>query len=364
MAATVEAMVLTEAREFAAREFPRPRPGPDDGLLRVELAGICHTDVDIVTGGYPTPLPLIMGHEIVGRIEEVGERAARRWGVTAGDRVVVEPMVGCGGCRYCTEGNGRFCESAIGYGTATACDAEPFLWGAYSPLMYLAPGSLVHRVPDGTSAEVGMLCTVAISNAVQWTLARGGVVQGDDVVVQGVGPIGLCCVAAARAAGARTVVATGLPHDVLGRALAPEFGADVVVTAGEQDVVAAVRDATRGELARVVVDTTGSPAALRTSLDLVRRTGTVVSGGVTGKDVLTPLPMDVVTLKEIRLQGVFSFDSAAVRRAMTLAATGRFPFERLVTHRFDLHDAAEAVATVADHALTDRLKVVLVPPAG
>jgi alcohol dehydrogenase len=358
---TVEAVVLTEARTFETRTFPRPPVGPDDGLLRVELAGICHTDVDIVTGGYPTPLPLIMGHEIVGRIEQVGARAARRWGVAAGDRVVVEPMVACGACPYCTAGDSRFCDNADGYGTVTSSDVAPHLWGAYSPLMHLAPGSVVHRVPDGTSAEVGMLCTVAIANAVQWTLARGGVGQGHDVVVQGVGPIGLCCVAAARAAGARTVIATGLPRDVLGRELAPEFGADVVVTAGEQDVVAAVRDATGGRLADVVVDTTGSPQALRTSLDLVRKTGTVVSGGVTGKDVLTPLPMDVVTLKEIRLQGVFSFDSSSVRRAMTLAATGRFPFEKLVTHRFDLHDAEAAIAAVSNHDLTDRLKVVLVP---
>jgi alcohol dehydrogenase len=213
-------------------------------------------------------------------------------------------------------------------------------------------------------AETGMLCTVAIANGVQWTLARGGVVQGDDVVVQGVGPIGLCCIAAARAAGARRIVATGLARDELGRALAPGFGADLVVAADEHDVTAAVHDATGGELAAVVVDTTGSPQALRTSLDLVRPTGTVVSAGITGRDVLTPLPMDVVTLKEIRLQGVFSFDGAAVRRAISLAATGRFPFDRLVTHRFDLADAATAIETVADHGRTDRLKVVLVPPLG
>lgn len=360
---TVEAVVLTERGRFTTQRFPRPRIGPDDGLLHVELAGICHTDVDIVSGTYDSPLPLIMGHEIVGRIEEVGERAARRWKVAAGDRVVVEPMAGCGSCRYCTSGNARFCDDAIGYGTATACTEAPHLFGAYSPLMYLAPGSMLHRLPDGMSAEIGMLCTVAIANGVQWTLARGGVTQGDDVVVQGVGPIGLCCLAAARAAGARTVVATGLGRDELGRALARDFGADVVVAADEQDVTAAVREATRGELADVVVDTTGSPQALRTSLDLVRKTGTVVSAGVTGKDVLTPLPMDVVTLKEIRLQGVFSFDGAAVRRAIALAATGRFPFERLVTHRFDLADAATAIEAVADHARTDRLKVVLVPPA-
>lgn len=359
---SVEAVVLTERGQFTTRRFPRPRIGPDDGLLRVERAGICATDVDIVSGEYESPLPLIMGHEIVGRVEEVGDRAAKRWRVAAGDRVVVEPMAGCGSCRYCTSGNARFCNDAIGYGIATACTDAPHLLGAYSPLMYLAPGSVLHRLPEGMSAEVGMLCTVAISNGVQWTLARGGVGVGDDVVVQGVGPIGLCCVAAARSAGARTVIATGLARDELGRALARDFGADVVVDVEETDVLTAVRDATEGELADVVVDTTGSPQALRMSLDLVHKTGTVVSAGVTGKDTLTPMPMDLITLKEIRLQGVFSFDSAAVRRAIRLAAAGQFPFERLVTDRFPLADAATAVAAVADHTRTDRLKVVLVPP--
>jgi alcohol dehydrogenase len=359
----IETMLLTEQRRLRPQRFPVPRLGEDDGLLRVELAGICHTDVDILAGTFATPLPLVMGHEIVGRIEEIGSRAARRWGVRQGDRVAVEPMAGCGVCRYCTSGNNRFCADAIGYGTSTSAARPPHLFGAYSPLMYLAPGSLVHRLPAAMSAETGMLCTVAISNGIQWTVARGGARQGDHVVVQGVGPIGLSCVAAARATGARTVIATGLSRDGRGLELAPAFGADVVVAVDADDVVDVVRRATDGELADVVVDTTGSPAAVRTSLDLVRRTGTVVSAGVTGKDTLTPLPLDLLLLKEIRLQGVFSFDSDAVRRAIALAGSGRFPFEQLITHRFDLADAEQALRVVADASSGDRLKVVLTPAA-
>ena len=362
-AAEVEVMLLTEERALRPQRYPVPQVADDDGLLEVELAGICHTDVDILAGTFATPLPLVMGHEIVGRIHDIGPRAARRWGVSPGDRVAVEPMAGCGTCRYCTSGNNRFCTDAIGYGTSTSAERPPHLFGAYSPLMYLAPGSLVHRLPADMSAETGMLCTVAISNGIQWTLARGGARQGDRVVVQGVGPIGLSCVAAARAAGARTVVATGLSRDVRGLELAPAFGADVVVAVDEEDVVDVVMRATAGELADVVVDTTGSPRAVRTSLDLVRKTGTVVSAGVTGKDTLTPLPLDLLLLKEIRLQGVFSFDSEAVRRAIALASSGTFPFEQLITHRFDLAEAERALQVVADAASGDRLKVVLSPPA-
>ncbi len=196
--------------------------------------------------------------------------------------MAVEPMAGCGTCRYCVSGN-RFCADAVGYGTATPADHEPYLFGAYSPLMYLAPGSLVHRLPPQISAESGMLVTVAISNGVQWTLARGGAKQGDHVVVQGVGPIGLCCMAAARAESARSVVATGLARDRLGLELAEAFGADIAVAADVDDVLDAVQGATDGEHADVVVDTTGSPAAVRTSIDLVRKTSTVVSAGATAR---------------------------------------------------------------------------------
>jgi alcohol dehydrogenase len=160
-------MVLVGRGELEAQAFPHPDLGPDDGLLRVELAGICHTDVDILSGSFDSPLPLIMGHEIAGIIEAVGERAARKWRVAPGDRVAVEPMAGCGTCRYCTGGESRFCADAVGYGTSTSSARAPHLFGAYSPLMYLAPGSLVHRLPAGMSAESGMLCTVAISNGVQ-----------------------------------------------------------------------------------------------------------------------------------------------------------------------------------------------------
>ena len=261
---SVAAMVLIERGVLVQQEFPTPSLGRDDALLRVELAGICHTDVDILDGSFDSPLPLIMGHEIVGIIDAIGDGAAERWGVRRGDRVAVEPMSGCGTCRFCTAGNSRFCQAAIGYGTSTSSERAPHLFGAYSPLMYLAPGSLVHRLPESMTAESGMLCTVAIANGVQWTLARGGVTQGDHVVVQGIGPIGLCCVAAARAAGARSVVATGLARDGLGLELARAFGADVAVAADEEDVLGVVRATTAGELADVVVDTTGSPTAVRT----------------------------------------------------------------------------------------------------
>jgi alcohol dehydrogenase len=356
------AMVLERPEQMAMREFDLPDINQDDALLKVEMAGICHTDVGLYHGKVTYALPLIMGHEIVGRIARIGPLAARRWGVQEGDRVTVEAMARCGFCRACVEGNYKFCKDGFGYGTFTSCDRPPHLWGSYAEYMYLAPGTLLYKVPDSMSPEMATLLTVAISNGIQWTVLRGGVKLGDAVVIQGVGPIGLACIAAAREAGASVVIATGLGGDAQRLTLAKEFGADVTVDVQAEDVVQRVKDATGGDLADLVVDVTGSGDAVRTSLKLVRPMGTVVSAGVTGDKTLTPIPLDTLLYSEIRLQGVFTFDTNAVRRAIGLARRDKYPFEKLITHRFPLAEAETAVRT-AGRELADlsAIKVAIVP---
>lgn len=341
----VRAMVLEAPERLVPREFALPDTHDDDALLKVEMAGICHTDVGLYHGSVTYALPVILGHEIVGRIAQIGPTAAKRWGVQEGDRVTVEAMVRCGFCRACVDGQYKYCREAIGYGTFTSCDRPPHLWGSYAEYMYLAPGTLLYRVADDVSPELATLLTVAISNGIQWTVLRGGARLGDAVVVQGVGPIGLACVAAAREAGANPVIATGLTSDGYRLALAREFGANATIDVEKEDVVQRVRDLTGGDLADVVVDVTGNGAAVATSLELVRPTGTVVSAGVTGDKTRTPIPLDTLLYKEIRLQGVFTFDSNAVRRAIKLASLKKYPFEKLITHVFPLERAEEAVKT-------------------
>lgn len=360
--ARAQSVVLEAPERMVLREFDLPEVHQDDGLLQVEVAGICHTDVGLYHGTTKYALPLIMGHEIVGRIAKIGAAAAQRWGVQEGDRVTVESKVRCGFCRACVAGNYKYCTAGLSYGTRASSARPPHLWGSYGQFMYLAPGTLLYKVPDSISAELANLLTVAISNGVQWAVLRGGAKLGDAVVVQGVGPIGLCCIAAAKEAGAGPIIATGLQADGYRLQLAREFGADVVVDVEAEDAVQRVRDATGGDMADVVVDVTGSGAAVRTSLKLVRPLGTVVSAGVTGDGVQTPLPLDTLLYNEIRLQGVFSYDTHAVRRAMALALRRKYPFEKLVTHRFPLASAEEAVKTAGREIPGQApIKVVILP---
>lgn len=359
----VRAMVLEAPERLVPQEFPLPEIRDDDALLQVELAGICHTDVALYHGLARRPLPLILGHEIVGRIARVGPVAAERWGVREGDRVTVEPMARCGFCRYCIEGSYRWCTNRIGYGTHTPASRPPHLFGSYAEYLYLAPGALVHPVPAGLSPELATLSMVAISNAIQWSVLKGGVKLGDVVVVQGVGPIGLACVAVCREAGADLIIATGLAQDAGRLELARAFGADATIDVQAEDPVARVRELIGGDLADVVVDVTGSGAAVRTALSLVRPQGTVVNGGVTGDETLSPLPLDTALYREARLQGVYTFEARAVRRALRLAAKRKYPFERLVTHRFPLAQAELAVKTAGREVPTEvePIKVVIEP---
>jgi alcohol dehydrogenase len=183
--------------------------------------------------------------------------------------------------------------------------------------------------------------------------------------VQGVGPIGLSAIAASREAGAAMVVATGRSHDVGRLALALQFGADATVDVDQENARAALLEATGGELADVVLDTTGSPTAIVTSTTLVRPTGTVVNAGLTGWDTSTALQLDTLMRPEIRLQHVFSYDYDAVRRAMSVIGSGRYPFEKLITHRFPISEAAEAIRVVSrENGDPSAIKVVLIPDRG
>jgi threonine dehydrogenase-like Zn-dependent dehydrogenase len=235
--ATVTAAVAVEPSRTAMFDLPVPAVGSDDGLLRVEVAGVCGTDWEIYerrSRGRGLG-PLILGHENVGTIAAVGEAAARRWGVAVGDRVAVEEFLPCGHCRMCRSGHYRLCRATDSRGTAsflrygsTPVDRAPGLWGGFSPVLYLHPDSVVYRLPDGLDADLAALF-VPISNGIRWVVQEGGGELGQAVVIQGPGQHGLGCVVAAKEAGMAPIVVSGLAVDAERLAVARELGADVTV---------------------------------------------------------------------------------------------------------------------------------------
>ncbi|MDP2728669.1 MAG: alcohol dehydrogenase catalytic domain-containing protein [Dehalococcoidia bacterium] len=362
MARKALSAVLEKPGSIVVREFDVPEVGPEEGLLKVEMVGVCGTDPKYYHGKLPVPYPIILGHEILGRIAEIGEVAAKRYGVAKGDRVVVESSTTCGHCRYCLIGSYRLCENKRSYGINVTSTTPPHLWGAYGEYMHLTPGSIIHRISETVPAEAAVLINAVIANGIQWVRNLGGASIGQAVVIQGLGPQGLAMTLAAKESGAYPIIVTGLSADQDRFELAQEFGADHYINVQEEDVVARVREITKGQMADIAVDVTGSSDAILKSLDMVRKQGTLVCAGLTGTGTVTPLPMDRIVLNEIRVQGVFSKGVDAVASAVKLVESRRYPLESMVTHKFPLKEAEQAVQAVGGEVPGVRpIKAVLIP---
>lgn len=356
------AAVLMGPREVTLKEFPVPDIGPDEGLLRVEMVGVCSTDVKIYQGKITHyPLPLIMGHETVGSIARIGENAAKKWGVKEGDKVVLEASTSCGGCEPCLTGNYRFCKNPLGYGLKTSCDTPPYLWGGYSQYMYIAPGSVVRPIKESVSLKVGALITGVIGNGVQWVCLLGKLKVGDTVLIQGMGVQGLSAIVAAREGGAKEIIVVGLTGDSDRFDLARQLGADRVINGEETNVLDAVDEFTDSRGVDLVLDITGSPASFPVALDAVRNQGTVVEAGLTGGSREVSIILDRIMQKEIRVQGARSKGYQASAIAVAIAESGRYPLDQIVTAEYPLSDCEKALKMAAGESGASPLKVVLRP---
>ena len=346
----VAAAVLEAPGLLRMRELPVPRGATDAAVLRPELVGICGTDCKIYSGAMTVPYPIILGHEIVGVLSEVGQVAEERTGVRAGDRVVAETSVPCWSCRHCRSGDYRFCRRRRAYGINTPITEPPGLWGGLAEAMHIAPGSILHRVPPEMSSRRALISTL-LANGVEWVQNLGGLRVGDTIVIQGCGPQGLAAVVAAREAGASMVVVTGLERDAARLALAARLGAEVTIVADRDEVLERVMGLTDGDGADVVLDVTGAPQSPATSAGLARIRGTLVLAGLSGGRA-SELWLDDVVNREIRIQGAFVKGESAFRAALALAA--RLPaghaVDEIVSHVFPLAAADEAIAA----ACTDR----------
>lgn len=354
-------VVAVATQTIRIQSFDIPTISEDDGLLKVEMCGVCGSDPRILQWTEPERFPLIMGHEVLGNIEEIGVQASERWGVNEGDRVVVEHLFGCGHCRMCLFGEYRFCSEHLGYGGTIPSSVPPHLWGAYGEFMYLAPNSRVHRIDEDVPAEAAAMTCANIGNGIRWACTKGGVSVGVTVVVIGPGGQGLAAILAAREAGAAQIVAIGLTQDSHRFEVAKHFGATHLINLQVEDPVQTVRNLTDGAFADVVMDLTGATSSAPLSLELVRPMGTVVLGSNTG-EASVPLVTSKIAAKEIRYQGVNTHDTPAVKAAIKLVESRRYPIEKMVTHYFGLEEAETAVRAAGGEIRLDGfIKGVIVP---
>jgi threonine dehydrogenase-like Zn-dependent dehydrogenase len=367
MAQQVLAAVRTAARTTELREFPLPELPADGALLRVEVAGICGTDVKM----YSKPVidePVIMGHENVGVIAEAGPEFVKRQGLDVGDRVFVEHYVACYRCEWCRIGEYRHCEltdwrtnpDARRYGYTT-CKNPYHLWGGFAQYMYLPWNAVLHRVPDSiTSEEAGII--TPLSNGIEWALYDCGVGFMSTVLIQGPGQQGLSQVVACKQAGASLIVVTGTTRDAARLELAKKLGADHVIDVQQEDPLTRVLELTDGKGVDVVLDCTAGAgtAPVLLGIDaLKRRAGTLL---VQGELAAFPdFPIKKLTEKAITIKSARGHSFRAVELAIEQLASKRFPLHLLTTHEFGLSDVDRAIRAVGGEVEDDVIHVSLLP---
>jgi threonine dehydrogenase-like Zn-dependent dehydrogenase len=340
------AMVQTEPRKLVARELPVPEIDDDSALLRIEACGICGSDYEQYEGALRTPMPVIPGHEPLGIIERIGDRAARRWGVDVGDRVAVETMLSCRFCPPCLAGQYHLCRQRRIYSYIPLDDA-PGLWGAYSEYMFLHANSIVHKVDPTLPPEVAVMFN-PLGAGYRWGVEIPGTKPGDTVVIMGPGQRGLASVLACRDAGARTIIVTGLSADARKLELARSFGADFTIDVENENAVRRVRELTDGHGADVVVDVSSyATEPITQALDFATPGGTVVLAGVKGFKAVPEFISDKVVLKELSLRGAIGVTSSGYRSAIRMLESRKSPIEKMHTHQFGLREAELAIRTLA-----------------
>lgn len=353
----MQAVVMHGPRDYRLTELPVPTAGPGEALVQVEAVGICASDLKCYGGASKfwgdesrpawVETEVVPGHEFVGRVVELDQAAADRWGVAVGDRVTSEQIVPCWQCRYCRRGQYWMCAPHDIYGFKRRTP------GAMAEYMVFPADALVHRISDTLPAAHAAF--VEPLSCALHAVERGGIGFEDVVVVAGCGPIGLGMVAGAAAKNPAQVIALDLADHKL--ALAERCGATLTLNIGRDDVPAAVRDLTGGYGADVYFEASGHPSAVAQGLNLLRKLGTFVEYSVFGSDVTVDWSI-ISDDKELDVLGAH-LGPHCWPAAARMLESGRLPLDDIVTHQLPLADFQSGLDLVADGSRS--IKVSLLP---
>jgi L-iditol 2-dehydrogenase len=324
----MKAVVVAGPNEVSYREVEAPAIGPGDVLVKSHEAGLCRTDIEMMTGVFTDPrwvrFPVIPGHEWAGTVLEIGANVES---VHVGDRVVCEGFIVCNRCRRCRSGETHWCEriEALGF-------TRP---GGYAELVAV-PEQVVHRLPDHVSFDAGVL--VEPASVVLRGLEKARPQPGEAVGVIGVGTLGALAIALLRLQSPSRIVAHGVREEEL--ELARQLGATEVVLAADGAPAQAELD--------LVVETAGAPAAVTLATELCRPGGRAVLLGIAGEGRTLTLPSDLLVGKDMALIGSIAYPASTWSRVVGLIAERVLDLDPIVTHRFAMSDFQEAVALMDD----------------
>ena len=345
-----------QSRPLKIREIDLEGPGPGEVLVRIVAAGLCHSDLSVINADRPRPLPMALGHEAAGIVEEVGPFVDD---LRRGDPVVCVFVPSCGHCAPCTQGRPALCEPGAAHNGAgdllsgarrLSCEGAPVNHhcgvSGFAEYATVSRRSLVPIDPD-VPLHIAALMGCAVLTGAGAVFNGGDVKPGGTVAVVGLGGVGLAAVMGAVAAGAETIVAVDMLEAKL--AAAREAGATHAFRADDPDVVAKVREATKGGL-ETVLEFAGVAKALEMAYAITRRGGVTVTAGLPNPKAMLSLPAISLVAEERTLKGSYLGSGVPARdipRFLGLYRRGKLPVDKLLTHRLKLDDINEGFDRLA-----------------
>ena len=367
---TTRAAVLTEmglprpfaqSRPLRVQEMTLAPPGPGELLIRVGAAGLCHSDLSVIDGSRPRPMPMVLGHEAAGVVEACGDPAGE---FAPGDHVVFAFVPSCGTCLPCAEGRPALCEPGAAANGAGLLLGGTRRWGplraeavshhlgvsGFAGHVVVSARSAV-KIPSSLPLDIAALFGCAVMTGVGAVVNTARVQPGASVAVFGLGGVGLASVLGAVASGAFPIVAVDVLPEKL--ELARELGATHAVRAGD-GAVAAVRGATGGG-AEYVFESVGHEAVLAQAYAATRRGGTTIATGLPHPSKQFAIPAVSLVAEERTVKGSY-MGSAVPRRDLprfiAMYQAGLLPVDRLLSHRLTLDEVNEGFDRLADgHAV-------------
>jgi len=346
-----------ETRPLRIREVELAAPGPGEVLVRIEAAGLCHSDLSVINGDRPRPMPMALGHEAAGTVVETGRDVAD---LAPGDHVVMVFMPSCGHCLPCAEGRPALCvpgAKANGAGTLLSgarrltCDGAPLNHhlgcSAFADYAVVSRASVI-RIDPGLPFEHAALFGCAVLTGVGAVLNTAHLQAGQTAAILGLGGVGLAAVLGAVAAGASRIVAVDLNDEKL--ALARALGATDTLNATVADAASAIRDITGGGV-DVGFEMAGSARAASLAFDVVKRGGSTVIAGLAPPDARMPVPLVQLVAEERSVKGSYIGTCVPLRdvpRFIAMHRRGILPVERLVSGHLKLEDVNEGFDRLHD----------------
>jgi putative phosphonate catabolism associated alcohol dehydrogenase len=349
MVRTGKAAVMTRTMgDLEIQSYPVPKAEKGAIVVKITFCTICGSDVLAWMGKKKSHIPMILGHEIVGKIVELGEGVTCDSGnrpLKVGDRITWTIMSSCGKCYYCREkGLMMKCRELKKYGH-DSCDAAPHFNGGFAEYCYITPGTCVIRIPDELPDEVATPANCALATVVAgWEAIE--LKAFENVLIQGAGALGFYAAALARHYGCRRVIVT----DILDYRLEAikSFGAtDTINTRNmkDEEIVKAVQDLTDGFGVDAAMEAAGAAAVIPAGLKSLRIGGRYVEHGCTFPGANVTYDFSNVVFRYLTIKGVHNYDARHLQWAVDFLAQTRrvYPFEKMVTHTFPLDQINEAM---------------------